>query len=56
MDSLIRYGFDTVYQKLRWLDKFTSLEIACSLKPDYIQKLLDKVACDVLFSDYEEIG
>lgn len=55
-DSLVRYGFDTVYSKLRWLDKVVSLEIACSMNPDYIQKILDRVACDVLFSEYEEIG
>lgn len=36
MDSLVRYGFDTVYSKLRWLDKVISLEIACSMNPDYI--------------------
>jgi hypothetical protein len=36
MDSLVRYGFDDVYHKLRWLDKITALEIACSLKPSYI--------------------
>ena len=27
----------------------------CSIKPEYTQKLLDKVACDILFTDYEDI-
>lgn len=56
MDSLIRYGFDDVYEKLKWLDKVTALEIACSLKPQYVQKLLDKVACDFLYQEYEELA
>jgi hypothetical protein len=56
LDSLIRYGFDTLYPKLRWLDKVSSLEIASSLNPPYVQKLLDKVACDILFVDYVELA
>ena len=56
MDSLIRYGFDNLYPKLKWLDKFTALEVACSLKVDYTEKLLDKVACDVIFNEYEDIA
>ncbi len=35
LDTLIRYGFDTLYPKLRWLEKVSSLEIACSLNPPY---------------------
>ena len=48
----MRYGFDDLYEKLKWLDKFTALEIAVSIKPPYLQKLLDKVACDLLFNEY----
>jgi hypothetical protein len=55
LDQLIRYGFDTLYPKLRWLDKISALEIASSLNPPYAQKLLDKVACDILYSEYEEL-
>lgn len=56
LDNLIRYGFDTLYPKLRWLEKVSSLEIACSLKPPYSQKLLDKVACDILLAEYEDLA
>ena len=56
MDSLVRYGFDDIYGKLKWLDKITALEVACSLKTEYTQKLLDKVACDFLFEEYDELA
>lgn len=56
LDNLIRYGFDILYPKLRWLEKVSSLEIASSLKPPYAQKLLDKVACDILLTEYEELA
>lgn len=56
LDSLIRYGFDDLYDKLKWLDKIVALEIACSLKPDYVSKLLDKVACEILYAEYQDLG
>jgi hypothetical protein len=52
----LRFGFDEIYEKLRWLDKVTSLEIASQLQAPYLQKLLDRVACDVLFSEYQDIA
>lgn len=57
MDSLVRYGFDDLYPagKLSWIDKVTALEIAATLKPKYVQKLLDKVACDILFQEYNDL-
>ena len=51
----MRYGFDQIYPKLRWLDKITCLEIACSMKPAYLNKIVDKVACDLMYSEYDEI-
>jgi len=45
-----------LYPKLPWLDKVSSLEIACSLNPQFVQKLLDKVTCDILISEYEELA
>jgi hypothetical protein len=56
IEDLVRYGSDEIYEKLRWLDKVTALEIACSLNPTYQQRLLDKLACDVLLSEYQDIG
>jgi hypothetical protein len=55
IDSLVRYGFDEIYQKLRWPDKVTGLEIACSMRVEYAQKLLDKVAVDILKSEYKDL-
>lgn len=31
LDSLLRFGFDDIFEKLRWLDKLTSLEVASQL-------------------------
>ena len=56
LDSLVRYGFDEVYEKLQWLDKITALDVASQLEVAYLPKLLDKVACDFLHAEYEEIG
>ncbi len=55
LDSLVRYGFDNLFDKLRWLDRMTSMEIAMSTQAEYIQKMLDKVACEILYRDYEEL-
>lgn len=51
----MRFGFDHLFDKLRWLDRLTALEIALSTKADYSQKLLDKIACELLYRDYDEI-
>lgn len=57
VDSLVRYGFDDLYpaEKLGWVDKITALEVASSLNVPYLQKLLDKVACDILFQEYDDL-
>ena len=36
LDSLLRFGFDEIYEKLRWLDKVTSLEVASQLQAPYL--------------------
>lgn len=54
-EDLVRYGFDTIYDKLQWLDKIHALEMACKLKTSYLGKLLDKVAIDILLQEYEPL-
>lgn len=56
VDSLLRYGFDVVYEKLRWLDKAVALQVASEVETDYLPILLDKFACDALFSEYVDLA
>jgi hypothetical protein len=35
ISDLVRYGFDVIYEKLRWLDKVSTLEIASALNEPY---------------------
>lgn len=55
MDGLLRYGFDHLYHKLKPLDKVSALEIAAGTQPSYLAKLMDKVACEFLLADYNDL-
>jgi len=52
---LLKYGFDVIYDKLTWIDKANMLEAAINLKEPYVNKLLDRVAIDLLYNEYEEL-
>lgn len=54
-DQLLRYGFDVLYPKLKWNDKAIGLEISTHIRASYKANLLDKIACEILRKDYEEI-
>lgn len=54
-DDLLRYGFDVLYEKLTWLDRSIALQIVTSLRVPYAEKILDKIACDFLYQDYDDI-
>ena len=58
LEGIIRYGFDELFDKLRWLDRVTALEYAVNLEPalPYLSKIFDKTACQVLYSEYNEFN
>lgn len=48
LHDLMRYGLDTMYPKLTWIDKCSILEFANKSKAPYILKAFNKVVVDLL--------
>jgi len=55
LHDLMRYGLDTMYPKLTWIDKCSILEFANKSKAPYIHKAFNKVVVDLLETSYETL-
>jgi hypothetical protein len=55
LHDLMRYGLDTMYPKLTWIDKCSILEFANKSKAPYILKAFNKVVVDLLETSYETL-
>ena len=55
IDSLLRYGADTLYPKLQWPDKLQLLDTCNRCGVDYKQKVFNKIAMDVMLADYADL-
>eukprot|EP00347_Sterkiella_histriomuscorum_P017000 403351044 len=55
IDSLLRHGFDYMYDKMSWADKIIAVEIVSMMEVDYTEKILDKLSCEILYLDHEEL-
>jgi len=48
LEQLCRYGLDTLYPKLNWLDKITLVDVVSKLGLPWMDKVFQKVAIDVM--------
>lgn len=52
IDSLLRYGADSLYPKLQWTDKLQLLDTCNRAQVGYKMRVFNKIAIDIMLSDY----
>lgn len=56
IDTLLRYGADFLYPKLQWPDKLQLLDTCNRANVPYKQKVFNKIAIDVMLTDYNTLA
>jgi hypothetical protein len=55
LTDLIRYGFNSIFDKLSWVDKILALDFAAKLKVDNLSSIIDLVQLSLLRARPQEI-
>ena len=55
LESLIRYGCDTLFPRLNWVDRVAIMDLIGKLEVDYMDRVFLKIALEVLKDSYQSI-